>query len=83
MRYYMIADNNYIYEIGVGASGEEISEELYDEIVDLIREKPAATETVDYYLTVALEWEPHQVQPVDPGEIDAETALAIILGEDN
>jgi len=81
MRYYMVADSAYIYEVGVGLSGEEISEDLYMEIMDLVRHKPAPTETTDYRLTVSLEWEPYQVHPVDPGELDADAALSIILGE--
>ena len=82
MRYYMIADNSYIYEVGIGMSGEEISEDLYAEIMDLLKERPVPTETTDYRLTVALAWEPYQVQPIEPSELDAESALAIILGED-
>lgn len=82
MRYYMIADNAYIYEIGVGDSGEEISEELYEEIMDLVRAKPAATDTTDYRLTICLEWEAYPIEPIEPTDIDAETALSIILGED-
>lgn len=81
-RYYKYVYGNYISGIGFGSGGGvEITEEEYNTILSVIRAKPARTDTTDYKLTVDLNWEPY---PVDPpsDEIDADEALAIIVGGD-
>ena len=82
MRYYKAIENGYILAIGTGAGGEEITEALYDEIVAVIHNKPARTETTDYRLREDLTWEAYPVDPPDPDpELDEEEALNILLGE--
>ncbi len=78
-RYFKYLSGNYIEGIGVGLGGEEISKSEYDMILDVIRSKPARTDTEDYKLSKDLTWEPY---PVDPpsDEIDADEALNIIMG---
>lgn len=81
-RYWKFISGAYIIGIGIGGgSGEEITAAEYDSILSVIRSKPARTDTTDYRLTADLNWEPY---PVDPpsDEVDAEEALAIIMGGD-
>ena len=80
-RYYKYVHDGYISGIGVGATGTEIEEEEFNTILSVIHAKPARTDTTDYKLREDLTWEPY---PVDPpsDEIDAEEALAIIMGGD-
>ena len=85
MKYYMVADDTYIYAFGGGeieASGEEITEEAYLALVEAVRVRPRRTDSTDYKLTRNLTWEPY---PVDPptDEVDAEEALEIIMGGDS
>ena len=79
MRYYKITGEGFIYSIGVGDGGEEISEEEYNTIQTAIANKPEATETTDYMLRTDLTWDAYDVEPVDP-EIDEAEAFEIIFG---
>lgn len=81
MRYYKDIENGYIIAIGTGASGTEITETEYNEIMELIQSKPAETATPKYRLKTDLTWESYEVEPEPPSdEIDDSEALDIILG---
>ena len=81
MRYYKTIENGFILTIGTGDGGEEITEAEYDEIMAVIHNKPARTETTDYRLKTDLTWEAYPVEPPDPDpELDGEDALEILLG---
>lgn len=60
----------------------EITVEKYDEIMEMIRNRPTAPEGYAYRLTESLEWELYE-QPVeeieDDPELTAEEALDIIV----
>ena len=68
MRYYKHIENGYILAIGTGGNGTEITETEYNEIMSVIQNKPAKTETTDHHLREDLTWEVFEVEPVDPVE---------------
>ena len=53
MRHYKILQDGYILSIGKGAGGEHLTESEYTQILDSIRNKPAAPEDADPDLTDA------------------------------
>ena len=65
MRYYKQTVNGYIIAIGTGGGGEEITEQEYNEIMTVIQNKPARTETTDFHLKTDLTWEEYE-RPTDP-----------------
>lgn len=83
MRYYKIADGDYLLAVGTGNGGEEITEAEYNNIVDIIRSSPNAPGGYGYRLKSDLTWELWEL-PVTPDDADpeltAEEALDIILG---
>lgn len=82
LRYYKHTADGYIVSVGTGGMGAEITEAEYNEILTVIRNKPAATETTDYRLREGLTWEVYEIEPPDPEteEIGEVEALSIILG---
>lgn len=78
MRYYIQKDDEYIYGIGTGESGEEITEEEYNELLTIIRNRPVR-EGYGYRLKTDLTWEGHETPP-EPDEPDAEEIVSILLG---
>ena len=81
MNYYKIIENGYILAVGTNTGGEEITESEYDEIMTVIHNKPARTDTTDYQLKEDLTWEAYQIEPPDPDpELDDTDALEILLG---
>lgn len=81
MTYFKETNGGYILAIGTDTGGEEITAAEYDELLGIIRSKPARTETTDYRLKEDLTWEPYEVEPPDPDpELDGDEALEILLG---
>ena len=66
MRYYKQVENGYIVAIGTGGGGTETTAAEYDDILTVIHNKPAGTETIDYRLKTDLTWEQYQVEPPAP-----------------
>lgn len=84
MRYFKIADENYIYSVGKGNVGIEITEQEYNTIISALDSKPARTETVWHKLRTDLTWEAFQVSiPDDNTPILDSEALNILLGSEN
>lgn len=80
MSYYKQTSNGYIMAVGTGG-GTEITEAEYNEILAVIQNKPARTETTDFRLKEDLTWEAYQIDPPDPDpEIDDSEAWDIIFG---
>ena len=81
MRYYKLIENGTITAIGTGGGGTEITEQEYNEIMSVIRQKPSRTETTDFRLLEDLTWEEYE-RPADPvdDEIEDGEALDIITG---
>ena len=81
MRFYKQLSAGYILALGSGLGGEEITESEYNEILAVIHNKPAATETTDYRLREDLTWEEYEIDPPDPDpEIDEAEAYEILFG---
>ena len=81
MRYYKNIENGYITAIGTGGGGTEITEQEYNQIMNVIRTKPERTATTDYHLREDLTWEAYErIDPVEPEEIEPEEALDILMG---
>lgn len=78
MRYYIQKDEDYIYGIGTGESGEEITESRYNELMTIIRNRPVR-EGYGYKLKTDLTWEEYE-SPIEPDEPDAEEVLNVLLG---
>lgn len=81
MRYYKNIDGDYLVSIGTGSGGEEITQEEYENILSIIRNRPTPEAGYTYRLRTDLTWELVEapVEPVDDEISDAE-ALDIILG---
>ena len=80
MGYYKTIHDGYIYSIGTGNGGTEITESEYNEILTVIHNKPQATETTDYMLKADLTWEAYEMEPAPEPEPTAEEVLDILLG---
>lgn len=85
MRYYKSLSDGYIYAIGTGPGGTEITEAEYNNILGIIRNGQTAHGSCSYRLKSDLTWERWE-PPVTPDDADpelsAEEALDIILGGD-
>ena len=78
--YYKNIEGDYITGIGTGIGDVEITQEEYENILAVIRERPTPETGYDYRLRTDLEWEQVEAAvPVDE-EISADEALDIILG---
>lgn len=79
MRYYKIIENGYIYLIGTNCGGQEITEQEYNTIMQVIRNKPKSKDGYDYKLKENLEWEivelPIFVEEETATETDYQSAL--------
>lgn len=53
--------------------GEEITEAEYNNILEIIKNKPIAPEGYDYRLTVDLQWELYELSPVEEETNDTAT----------
>ena len=83
MGFYKSVVDGYILSIYTSAGQGNITKSEYDEILEVIQNKPSATETTDYKLRDDLTWEEYQIEPPDPDpEIDDSKALEILLGGD-
>lgn len=82
MRYYKIIDNGYIFGIGTGSGGTEITQEEYDAIMSAIQSRPSDADTTGYRLTTALTWESYEKEPVNIGleEVDADEIASALEG---
>ena len=83
MRYFKSLSDGYIYAIGTGPAGTEITEAEYNEIMAIIQNRPTA-EGKGYRLKADLTWEEYDLPPVpepsDNDEITDAEALDILLG---
>ena len=80
MKYIQTIEDGYIVSIGTGTSGDEITEDRYNEIMSVIRSKPPRTETTDYRLKTDLTWESFEVEPEPEPEPTPEEILNILMG---
>lgn len=64
--FYKYINNKYIIGVGTGASGEEITKQEYNAILEKINNRPEAPEGYSYRLTTAMEWELCEVPKIEP-----------------
>lgn len=69
MRYYKIIYNGYIGRIGIGNGGIEISQEEYENLVQIINNKPVAESGYVYKLKENLAWELYELPIINFDEI--------------
>lgn len=83
MRYYKNVETDHITAIGIGPGGTEITQEEYNNIMSIIRNRPVPEEGCDYKLKIDLTWELYKLppEPADP-DITSDEALSIIVGGD-
>lgn len=83
MKYHKQVSNIYLIAIGTGPGGVEITEDEYNAIMDVIRNRPAV-EGKGYRLKSDLTWEaydlPPEPEPSDEDELSDAEALNVILG---
>lgn len=66
---YKYINNGYIIGVGTGAgAGEPITEEEYNNILELINAKPTAPQGRYYALKSNLEWELKELPPIAENE---------------
>ena len=80
MRYYKSTANGYLNSVGKGNGGTEITEQEYNEILNVMANKPEATETTDYMLRDDLTWETYEVEPIPEPEPTPEETLEFLFG---
>lgn len=81
--YYKVVNNGYVTGCGTNGSDDTtpITEAEYDEVMAVIRAKPADTETIGYRLKTDLTWEEYPIDPPDPDEdIEDAELLDILMG---
>lgn len=87
MRYYKTIENGYVTAIGTGGGGTEITEQEYNQIINVIRTKSQRTETTDYQLREDLTWEEYEridpITPEEPQEEDYRAAVLTLLGRED
>ena len=64
--FYKYINENFIIGVGIGSGGEEITEEEYNKILAIIKNRPQAPEGYSYRLTTAMEWELCEVPKIEP-----------------
>lgn len=69
--YFKIIEDNYIFLVGEGPSGEPISKDEYETILSVIKNSPANEPGYVYRLRTDLTWEKTEVPPINPDELDA------------
>lgn len=77
-----LVSNNYIEAIGRGGFGIEITEAEYNNLIEIIHNKPIAESGYDYRLREDLTWELYELPIIPPEdeEISDTEALEIIRG---
>lgn len=82
MRYYKMIIDGYLVAVGSGSGGTEIAEAEYNNLLEIIRNKPIAESGHDYRLREDLEWELYELPiiPTEDDEISDTEALNIITG---
>ena len=69
--YQKIVENGYIASIAKGANNGNITEEEYNAILSVIRNKPTAPDGFDYKLREDLTWELYELPVIPPEDEEA------------
>ena len=79
MAFIMVAKEGYILTIGTGVTGDAITEEEYNTILSVIKNRPHE-EGYGFRLKEDLTWERYEVPPEPEPEPDAEEIVNILTG---
>ena len=77
---FKVIANGYIIGVGIGSQGTEITHEEYDQITELMHNKPVDTEEIEYRLSESMEWIACEKDSGND-EITTEELVAILTGE--
>ena len=85
VRYYKVYDaDGYLFMLGIGNGGIEITEEEYNYLRELCHNRPAAPEGYEYRINVQNEYVLVEVEPLpepnDDDELTEDEAWDIIMG---
>lgn len=84
MRYYKNIDEDYLQSVSIGTGQIEITQEEFENLLSIIRAKPADTGHKIWRLSTDLTWElyelPPEPEPRDSDELTDAEALNILLG---
>lgn len=81
MKYFKNVENEYIASISTASGQVEITQEEYENILSVIKNRPKAEFGFDNKLRKDMTWELVELPPVsEDEEISADEALKIILG---
>ena len=61
MTYGKYVKDGYIMAVSAGGGAVEITEDEYNEIITILKDKPTAPDGYGYRLTEALEWEQYEI----------------------
>lgn len=82
--FYKVAEDGYIKAIGTGSKGEEINEDEYNEIREIIQNRPTASAGYGYRLKESLKWEmyelPKEEEPAMSELEEKAAAYDILMG---
>lgn len=83
MKYYENDFDGYIVSVSVDRGSAEIPVTRYNEILSMLTQKPAPTDTTDYRLKTDLTWEAYAIpapEPHSPTAEDKAEAFDILTG---
>lgn len=81
MRFYKIIQNGFLECVGQGLDGEEITEQEYNDLLAIIRNKPADPEGYIYRINEANEYVLVEAPPAPPeAPLSADELVEILLG---
>lgn len=85
MAFYKNEVNGYINSIYKASGAGNITEKEYQNILDVIHNKPPRTPAEDYRLKADLTWEAYELQPIpepQDDDLNSDELLDILLGGD-
>ena len=70
-KYYKNIDGGYLVSISTGSGHEEITQEEYNQILEVICSRPTAEAGYGYRLKTDLTWELYELPPVEEADEEA------------
>lgn len=65
MTFFKVEKDGYLLGVGKGKSGTEITEDVYNKLTSVIRNKPKAESGYDYKLKTDLTWELYELPQIE------------------
>lgn len=80
MKYFKNIEGDYITSLSTGCGTEEITEEAFAALLDVIASRPTPDAGYNYLLRTDLTWELVELPSPAEEDVSAEEALDIIMG---